>query len=267
MQYHIYIDTLLFMNFIMDFLALELTNQWRKRNVKCSAIVRAALFGAITTSALMLIGNLNGYMKLIILYLILIPIMNGIAFSSKRIEEMVINSGCTIIMMILLTGVLNVCYTHVPFLEKFQLPLAIMILLAYGIYRGISYTILVYERKKECVTFLVSLRNGEKNLEVVGLMDTGNSLIDPISKKPVCMIDGNLIEGREVNGVIKGFCVIPFHSVGKKHGVLEGFEVDEVTILYNGVSVVHKDVLVAVAPNDITSNGAYQMILHPQLLK
>ena len=57
--------------------------------------------------------------------------------------------------------------------------------------------------------------------------------------------------------------VIPFHSIGKENGILEGYEVDKIEIEYNAEKRELNKVMIAVFQGKLSSKGEYQMILPP----
>jgi len=109
---------------------------------------------------------------------------------------------------------------------------------------------------------------GGKSREVTALMDTGNTLQDPITAEPVIILGRELAE--ELTGLcpeelaspmetiaarrIPGLRLIPFRSVGCSNGMLLCLRMDRVTL--NG-----KDhhTLVAFAPDQIGNDG-YQAL-------
>jgi len=65
---------------------------------------------------------------------------------------------------------------------------------------------------------------------------------------------------------------IPYHSIGKKNGILKGYLVQEIRIETGGVTKICKDTYIAVCEEYITSeenDGGNQvkMILNPRLLE
>jgi stage II sporulation protein GA (sporulation sigma-E factor processing peptidase) len=97
---------------------------------------------------------------------------------------------------------------------------------------------------------------------VTALVDSGNSLVEPISGKPVSVISKdtlNKLRGNEQDI----YRAIPYRSIGRS-GILKGYLMQEVEIKLNGVTKVCRDVYVAVPDEYTASEG---MILNPLLLK
>lgn len=112
-------------------------------------------------------------------------------------------------------------------------------------------------------------RNGEE-LEVNALVDSGNSLTEPISGKPVCILDRSAFE-KLWKEQTEGFRAIPYHSIGKKRGILPGYLLPSLKLEAEGMTLDFQDVYIAVSSEDISggeSAGAesVKMIVNPGLL-
>ena len=80
-------------------------------------------------------------------------------------------------------------------------------------------------RKSEFCQVILTLAEGIQ-CQVTALIDSGNGLVEPISKSPVSIVEEGVI------GVYKNylraekFRMIPYHSVGKDRGMLEAYFID-----------------------------------------
>ena len=110
-------------------------------------------------------------------------------------------------------------------------------------------------------------------IHILALLDTGNGLIEPISKKPVCLVGKNVFEE---NGAKEGgrkefqpqkFRIIPYHSVGKEKGILSGYEMDRLIIDTDERKVIIEKPMIGISEVSVSGNGSYQMILQPELLR
>ncbi len=104
------------------------------------------------------------------------------------------------------------------------------------------------------------------------LMDTGNGLIEPISKKPVCLVGKDYFERQwEKEGKRKEFQpvrfrAIPYHAVGTPNGILRGYEMDRLIIFTDERKVEISKPMIGISEHAVGNRGTYQMILQPQLL-
>ncbi len=102
---------------------------------------------------------------------------------------------------------------------------------------------------------------------VKALVDTGNHLEDPISGVPVSLISRKIARCMESGFTPDKYHVIPYRSVGKKNGILSGFELPFMAIEEDGRILKREHVIIAVCDAGISEDSEYQMILHPGLLE
>ncbi len=106
-----------------------------------------------------------------------------------------------------------------------------------------------------------------QEIRVRALVDTGNHLTDPISGAPVSVISRKIARCMASCLSQEKFHAIPYRSVGKKSGILSGYELPELLIEETGGTLKREHVIVAVCDTGISEDSAYQMILHPGLLE
>ncbi len=138
--------------------------------------------------------------------------------------------------------------------------------------------------KQKLLNVKVEGLNGEFE-ELVMLVDTGNTLVEPVSKLPVIVIpyfkirklineelyklyeeDEDII-GKAFNlelDFVSKLKLIPFKSVGKENGLLLGFET-QITYDNNGYAQAKKCVVGII--NIEISKGVYSSIFNPLLLR
>lgn len=131
----------------------------------------------------------------------------------------------------------------------------------------------------------------DKKVDFAALIDTGNSLKEPISDKPVIIAEYKAIEEilpeivQEVFQKDESLCLdlitnvimksnneitlrlIPYKSIGKENGMLLGFKPDEIIIEdKENEKKVGEDVLVAIYNNKLSCDNDYSGLLHPEIL-
>lgn len=156
----------------------------------------------------------------------------------------------------------------------------------FGLTMG-SYILLRYiwkyikeKHRREVLYCQVKLIHKENILEEMALVDTGNSLKEPISKKPITLIDKSLVGkllGEDVENTIEifyrtgelsnfNFRIVPYHSVGKAHGMLVAIQIDSLFIESEGEKIKIIKPYVAVCPESLSLKGGYHVLLHPELV-
>lgn len=191
----IYIDELILLNFIIDYLILKTTSKILKQNTTTLKIVISSLFGEI--SILYLFVNLNN-IELTIFKLLIGIIMNLIAFGFDDIKEFIKNVIYFYMFSFFLGGALY--YLKIESLVKYQYYL-LLIPLIMNILKYFTYNLKNIISLRHKVT--IYLKNG-KVLYLNGYMDTGNTLKDPYSNKNVIIINKDIDEN---------FFLVPYKTI------------------------------------------------------
>lgn len=124
-----------------------------------------------------------------------------------------------------------------------------------------------------------------KKVELKSLIDTGNMLKDPISGRPVIVVQKDLLKGiipanileqlddisngkvlnvfnnMENSNLINKFRLIPFSSLGIQHGLLVGFKAEKINIEYNGETNTVKDIVIGMYGKKLSKNNAYNALI------
>lgn len=125
---------------------------------------------------------------------------------------------------------------------------------------------------------------GQKK-ELIGLWDTGNSLREPVTGKPVFLMTesgfSGLVPEKELKHLEQAMCregdaqekspfaarmsLIPYQAVGTEHGMLLGIRPDYIEIHVEGENKMRKDVVLGVYHGTLGRCGtgeAYEILLH-----
>ncbi|MCM1045346.1 MAG: sigma-E processing peptidase SpoIIGA [Candidatus Gastranaerophilales bacterium] len=118
-----------------------------------------------------------------------------------------------------------------------------------------------------CTAVLVC---GERRESVSALLDTGNSLTEPISGKPVSVLDKEVFD-RLWEQEPAYFRVIPYHSIGRNKGLLKGYLLPELRLELDGVVKICRDVYIAVGEEPVSEENQekwqkVKLIVNPELL-
>lgn len=282
MQLEFYIDVYFFINFIMNFILMFLLIRLRKQKLKIMRLFLSASTGAVIACIMALMNNLPVIITLLTEYLGtgMLMIWIGLGYGNKR--RFVQNYLAFLLCSFLLGGLIQ------SFSETFQKASTIAGFYQYiqvgsiGFYVLIILSILlspivlyIYHLLRENRNVLDHLyeveleRKEQLILTCKGFMDTGNSLRDPFSGRPVIIVDSVLLDN-ELKKIQEedptAFCVIPYASVGKEQGVLYGFRVDSITISNANEKISTKNVVVALSDHGFLNKSEYRMLLHSDLL-
>jgi stage II sporulation protein GA (sporulation sigma-E factor processing peptidase) len=135
----------------------------------------------------------------------------------------------------------------------------------------------------------VQIRWGERIVKINALLDTGNRLLDPITKVPVMIVELKQIKDLLPAELIQwvetihkgdlGLCVnlpdfweervrvLPFHSLGKEHGLLVGFRSDEVKVWLKQQPITSSNVIIGLYNQSLSREGAFHALIPPTVLR
>lgn len=199
-----------------------------------------------------------------------------------------------------LSGAMNTIYYHTELGHYFRLVLkgekegnitiGVLVGLAIGSYLVIRFSIykIQKDREKKRTLYEVTLISQGVKTVIKGLLDTGNSLKEPISRKPVNIIELDTAKelfGEEFKAVIENFYLsgelqlsadtgkhlnkirmIPFQSVGESKGMLVAVQIDSLYIAREGDKIQVMTPYVAIYNKRLSINNQYKMLLHPELV-
>lgn len=213
----VYVDLIFFLNFYLDFLLLMTTSITLKRNASIKSLLLGTFIGS--SSIFFLFYSVNSialfFFKILIAFLMVIC-----SFRYKDLKYTINNLGYFYMISVILGGFLyylnlEFSYTHVGlvFINKgISINAVFLILISpfilYIYYRQAkkfkSNYNLIYEVE-------IGLKNKEK-INVKGFLDTGNKLVDPITNKPILLLQKGLIKEEK-----EKIYYIPFHSLGNNN--------------------------------------------------
>ena len=261
----LYIDLFFLWNFWMNALVLFLVRQITKtyRTLKC---LLAAALGAF--SACVGVGwyiNCDSSRWVLVLEAGVLITMNLLAFGGKNLLW---HLFLFCISLIAVAGMFLWCVS-VAGIEKNTLAVVFVSVIAF------AFCVLLEKQsrirfKEEHMKAKTVLEFGDRKLFTTALMDTGNKLYDPFYHKPVILVDEKMIG--EMLQYCKKECpeklhFIPFHSVGKEQGMLEGITFDFVTIRWQNKQMKFQNVIAASTKESLYQGKEYQVIFHCGLLQ
>jgi len=153
---------------------------------------------------------------------------------------------------------------------------------------GVSYLKRNWQKNQFRVSTEICFDRNSILLEA--LIDTGNELRDPLSQKPVMIVEyeaiknilpkdfryrfekyaatdiTKVVEPARVPSWLTRVRLIPFNSIGKHHGMLLGFKPDMV-VMFSQEKVITKDVIVCLYHKPLSSRGSYRAVLNPEMLE
>lgn len=259
----VYIDEFFIINLIMDFLILITSSKLIKKKTSILRITVAAIAGAVYACIVLVLDIQNGMLQIMITYIVISVFMVLIVYGYESVSVLVEDVLIIFTVTFLLSGIVNTLYYQRIIRGNISL---IIIGIISAVLIVVIYKIMEMRRKQNTNFVTVKVVKGEESITVRALVDTGNSLIEPMTKKPVAVISKNMTERFEKRD--DGVFMIPYKSVGTEHGMLRGFMADYMVITNdNGKEIVITRQILAEYNGSFTRNDSYQMLLNPQMIE
>lgn len=279
MYYELYVDSLFLVNFVMNLYLLLLVNQSTNRTATRFRLMLGAAVGAFCYLLPFFIGG-----PILLRYLsgafAGMAAMIFTAFHIGNRKAFFLICRKLLVYSFLMGGCILFFIRTVPICRRFLTGIFGVMGIGAVIFLFLFYGKRSEEKSGESSLCKVTLVSNKKAVTVTALLDSGNSLIEPISKKPVCVVESSVLADLwDMPDMIDAkapfnnhnFRVIPYHSIGRKQGILYGYLLEELQIEINGMVKVCHNVYAAsseeIEGRDAGGEEGVKMILNPDLLK
>ncbi len=276
MNVNIYADEMLFINFIINMAVIFISEKILSKKIRIYRIITASVVISLI-SFIAVISPLRVYINFLS-----ITAVNMIAaiflFSPVRIRDFVKYTAVIKISSVFINETYLVIkqYSENGYFTYFLIFSAVLAYIAVIVFKHIT--------KESACYYNVNIICNDKSVSTIGFVDTGNSLVEPISKKPVIIAEFNaikellpealayiydkegslseIIEAISDDNFRRCIRIIPFKSIGNENGILIGFVADRADI---GSNCIKKPV-VAIYRCPLSKGGGYNTLLSPRHL-
>ena len=275
----IYLDIVFLENALMNYIILYATGFVQKRKMKNFKLIISSVLGALYA--------IISYLKIIPIYstlfmkILLSVIMIYVAFNNENAKQLLKNLLLFYLASFVIGGcALAMLYMISPKRVSFQngvlvgtYPMKITLIAGLVGFFIIQYSFSLNKRQMKIKDLLCELEIvvNNKKVKMKGYIDSGNTLKDPISKKPVIIVEREVMqEIVDVNKLIGGdenlkIRLIPFKSIGKQNGMLIGIRPEYVKIKYNENQIITKKVIIGIYDKKISKN--YSALIGLEILE
>lgn len=286
-------------NFIINYVILQSTKIITRTKTTRGRILITATITAFYPFVLFFpsLGFLtNFYMKMIISFIIVKLAYNSssLALYLKQVSAFYVISfifaGASIGTYYFTNNYYNVLFKPDYLSGKFPIKYIILGIVLGGIMikNMVQYYQEKLSREKELLNVTVYLNNESSSF--IALTDTGNSLIEPLSKSPVFVVEykvikdllpklirdifennkegdfiilENTMEALKEDMIIR---LIPFKSIGSRNGVLIGFKPDYITISEGDFETTYDELLIGIFNGNLSVDAQYSGLLNVRIL-
>lgn len=296
----VYLDVLILENVVLNYLILQLTDKLLKAGTSRFRLFAGALTGALYVGLLVIMPGIHAYYTVAGKFLLSLLIV-AISFSPEKIINFVKTLAVFYVSTFIFAGAaFAFVYFNgsggfvrngiVYFFGGSKWTVIFLSVITVGIIVRIIMDIWQTRQYKDNLLVPLKICFESRSVILQALVDTGNSLNDPLSKLPVIVVeykalcqlfpdDIKTIFDKEmendldcVTKIISNsswfsrFRLIPFCSLGKENGMLIGFKPDFILIGEADSSKNICDVVVGVYNRTLSKNNTYKALLGPEFI-
>lgn len=295
----IYLDVLFLENLVMNYLILQLTAKFSKSKTSSLRLFLGSLLGASYVILLVLLPGIKVYYTTAAKIALSLA-MVAVAFSPERfmsffktlaifyVSTFIFAGGAFAFLYFSESGGFVKNGVVVAWRPRWtQLFFGIITV---GIIVRIFWEILQTKFAREKLLIPLKISFESRIIDLAALVDTGNSLHDPLSNMPVVVVEFKAIKDilpseiqnifeqskendlTSVTNIVAGstwfprFRLIPFTSLGKENGILIGFKPDYIEIGENEEKKGVSNVIIGIYNRALSKNEGYRALLSPELV-
>ena len=281
MYYEFYIDVFFVVNLFMDFLVLCLTNRILQGTARPWRALRGALAGAALISLFFWTAKEIHTGNLLIFFFGDAFAMVRLGCGLKRGKELLTGFLTCLGVSFLMGGLLYALPLRAGkgILIFFTITFTAYLILDTGI------RLFKYLKGKAVSVCRVILENGGQKIELKGLLDTGNCLVDSNTGKPVCVMEMDRFTGmleKKQRKALEGFCSLEctlgeelgelnprfvfYTALGCERGLLPVVTAERLTICREGRRIRIPQAAIGLSAAPLSPYRKFEMIISPKIL-
>ena len=281
----VYLDIVFVENLLMNYIILFATGFIQKIQMKQLRLILSSSFGGVY--AIISYLNIIPIYSNIFMKILLSIIMIYIAFNPQNVKKLCktillfyltsfVMGGCALALLYMISPE-SIAFKDGVLVGTYPMKITIVAGLVGFCIIQIAFQINKRQLKKKDMIWNLEISINKQKTEVKAYLDSGNTLKDPISKKPVIVVEKNkiknftdidlekIIGGDEPNTENLKLKIIPFNSIGKQNGMLIGVKPDFVKIEYEDREEYIYDVVIGMYDKKI--NKDYHALIGLELLE
>ncbi len=264
MQYRIYLDSLFIQEVILNFYVLMLCRICLISTATRKRLILASVFAG-GYQVLLFLLPLPG--QIVLFYIVLLGIyMLGsfvtirIAFGKSNCVVYIKRISVYMVFTLVIGGIFLGILPRFSFYNHSKVKVIIFLIAGAGVY--VMLWKIFREKRQNMYYGQIRIMHNKEALEGVYFMDSGNGLVESISKKPVLLADSKWLFEKFAKEELLTRPVV-YKSVGKQKGILYAYCMDEIIIYDAKEAYTYEKVWIGVCREDIFAGKDYQMILPP----
>lgn len=281
----VYLDIVFVENLLMNYIILFATGFIQKIQMKQLRLIASSSFGGVY--AIISYLNIIPIYSNIFMKILLSIIMIYIAFNPQNVKKMCktillfyltsfVMGGCALALLYMISPE-SIAFKDGVLVGTYPMKITIVAGLVGFCIIQIAFQINKRQLKKKDMICNLEISINKQKSEVKAYLDSGNTLREPLTKKPVIVVEKNkiknftdidlekIIGGDEPNTENLKLKIIPFNSIGKQNGMLIGVKPDFVKIEYEDREEYIYDVVIGMYDKKI--NKDYHALIGLELLE
>lgn len=294
----IYLDIILCENLLMNYIILFATYVIIKPKTKHPQIrmILSSLLGSIY--AIIIYLNILSIYTNLLAKITLSVVMVYIAFAPPNVKQLLkqilifylvsfIFGGCTFALIYFLKPE-NVEMKNGVFVGMYPIRVGLIAGIIAFIITQIAFKINKSKLNNKNTFIEIELYNKNKMTKARALLDSGNMLKEPISQKPVIvvekailskiipeevlnyierMVGGDDQERNEMQEYLSKIRMVPFMSLGKENGMLIGIRLDKIKINTEDIRLEKENIIAGIYEKKLTKDNKYNALIGLNLLE
>lgn len=294
----IYLDIILCENLLMNYIILFATYVIIKPKTKHPQIrmILSSLLGSIY--AIIIYLNILSIYTNLLAKITLSVVMVYIAFAPPNVKQLLkqilifylvsfIFGGCTFALIYFLKPE-NVEMKNEVFVGMYPIRVGLIAGVIAFIITQIAFKINKSKLNNKNTFIEIELYNKNKMTKARALLDSGNMLKEPISQKPVIVVEkttlskiipeevldyiekivgGDDQEKNEMQEYLSKIRMVPFMSLGKENGMLIGIRLDKIKINTEDIRLEKENIIAGIYEKKLTKDNKYNALIGLNLLE
>ncbi len=296
----IYLDVLILENLVINYLILYVTAKFCRLQTSTLRLFSGSIVGAAYVAVIILLPNMTVFYTTFAKIMLSLFII-AITFSPRRVLSFIktlvifyistfIFAGAALAFLFINNQGGFVRNGIVYVFGESKWTLIFFSIVTVGIIIKIFMEVIQSRVTKENLLIPVKIAFDNREIDLPALIDTGNSLKDPLTNIPVMVVEfkalaellpveiKNIFENSREDDLncitteiskskwFSRFRLIPFSSLGKENGMLIGFKPDYIEIGEDEEKKDVKNVIVGIYNRSLSRNDKYKALLGPELV-
>lgn len=279
----LYPDLIWAINLLADMMILYLTARLMRESCVWWRILLAGSFGSAASLIILILGIHGIHVNYVVSVISLEILMIAIAFSIQSTRKLILLCGCHLLTAVMLHGILYLLMQVIHM--EFLCMLLFAGLILWLLYQGYARYRMSEHDGSQIYTGI--LYWDDRSVMGKGFVDTGNTLIDPVSGRSVIIADSTWIQpilpdayqemirrymlyGRidydyMADRQLDQVRVIPYRTIGEEDGNMLAIRCQRLVITNREVCYKYAPAIIGISRTAIIQGEEYQMILPNRL--